>query len=47
MMLIKLNDKGVRVYLATSGASYHRARLDWQTEPVELRTTAATVRMRM
>jgi hypothetical protein len=30
MMLIKLNDKGVRVYLATGGASYRRSRLDWQ-----------------
>jgi hypothetical protein len=29
-MLIKLNDKGVRVYLATGGASYRRPRLDWQ-----------------
>jgi hypothetical protein len=28
MMLIKLNDKGVRVYLATGGASYRRPRLD-------------------
>jgi hypothetical protein len=30
MVLIKLNDRGVRVYLATGGASYRRPRLDWQ-----------------
>jgi hypothetical protein len=29
-MLIKLNDKGVRVYLAAGGAAYRRRRLDWQ-----------------
>jgi hypothetical protein len=29
VMLIKLNDKGVRVYMATNGAQY-RHRRDWQ-----------------
>jgi hypothetical protein len=28
-MLIKLNDRGVRVYMASGGAAY-RPRLDWQ-----------------
>jgi hypothetical protein len=28
-MLIKLNDRGVRAYMATGGAQY-RPRLDWQ-----------------
>jgi hypothetical protein len=29
-MMIKLNDKGVRAYMATGGAKY-RPRLDWQS----------------
>jgi len=29
-MMIKLNDKGVRAYMATGGARY-RPRLDWQS----------------
>ena len=29
-MLIKLNDRGVRVYMASGGAVYRRPRLDWQ-----------------
>jgi hypothetical protein len=31
MMLIKLNDRGVRAYMATGGAKYYQARPDWQS----------------
>jgi hypothetical protein len=30
-MLIKLNDRGVRVYMASSGGAAHRHRPDWQS----------------
>jgi len=44
-MLIKLNDRGVRVYRATPK---YRARLDWKRAgQVELRGTAATIRLPM
>jgi hypothetical protein len=31
MMLIKLNDKGVRAYMATGGAKYDRPKPDWES----------------